>query len=43
MNSHFFRTNFKTQAETMILERFKKYCSRLERGFLGFGEASAKE
>jgi hypothetical protein len=25
------------------LERFKKYCSRLERGFLGFGEALAKE
>jgi hypothetical protein len=26
-----------------ILERFKKYCSCLERGFLGFGEALAKE
>jgi hypothetical protein len=26
-----------------ILERFKKYCSHSERGFLGFGEASAKE
>ena len=24
------------------LERFKKFCSRSERGFLGFGEASAK-
>ena len=25
------------------LERFKKYCGHLERGFLGFGEALAKE
>ena len=25
------------------LERLKKYCSRSERGFLGFGEALAKE
>ena len=25
------------------LERFKKYCGRSERGFLGFGEALAKE
>ena len=24
------------------LERFKKFCSRSERGFLGFGEVSAK-
>jgi hypothetical protein len=24
-------------------ERLKKYCSRSERGFLGFGEALAKE
>jgi hypothetical protein len=24
------------------LERFKKYCSRSGRGFLGFGEASVK-
>jgi len=27
----------------LILERLKKYCSHLERGFLGFGEALAKE
>jgi len=27
----------------LILERLKKNCSRSERGFLGFGEASAKE
>jgi hypothetical protein len=25
------------------LERLKKNCGRLERGFLGFGEALAKE
>jgi len=25
------------------LERLKKYCSHLERGFLGFGEALTKE
>jgi hypothetical protein len=25
------------------LERLKKYCSHSERGFLGFGEALAKE
>jgi hypothetical protein len=28
---------------TVVLERLKKYCSHSERGFLGFGEASAKE
>jgi hypothetical protein len=26
-----------------VLERLEKYCSRAERGFLGFGEALAKE
>jgi len=26
-----------------FLERLKKYCSHAERGFLGFGEALAKE
>jgi hypothetical protein len=26
-----------------VKERLKKYCSHLERGFLGFGEALAKE
>jgi hypothetical protein len=26
-----------------ILERFKKFCGRSERGFLGFGEALANE
>jgi len=30
-------------AKLLPLERLKKYCSHLERGFLGFGEASSKE
>jgi cysteine desulfurase/selenocysteine lyase len=30
-------------AEKLAAERLKKYCSRSERGFLGFGEALAKE
>ena len=33
----------KGQPIYMLLERFKKCCGRLERGFLGSGEALAKE
>ncbi len=39
--------NFVTDTQNIVLpidlERLKKYCGRLERGFLGFGEASTKE
>jgi hypothetical protein len=39
-------TNPKSRTKVRLfsfLERFKKCCGRSERGFLGFGEALAKE
>ena len=37
------RETFKTKRGVRLLERLKKYCSHSERGFLGSGEALAKE